>query len=76
MRRSWGVFQRRMQGLELMDAPLNFHHLRYFWLVAREGSVTRGREAARDAAHRERADPPARRDPREDLFRRDGRRSR
>lgn len=24
-----------------MDASLNFHHLRYFWLVAREGSVTR-----------------------------------
>jgi LysR family transcriptional activator of nhaA len=23
------------------DASLNFHHLRYFWLVAREGSVTR-----------------------------------
>lgn len=24
-----------------MDASLNFHHLRYFWLTAREGSVTR-----------------------------------
>lgn len=24
-----------------MDPSLNFHHLRYFWLVAREGSVTR-----------------------------------
>lgn len=24
-----------------IDASLNFHHLRYFWLVAREGSVTR-----------------------------------
>lgn len=24
-----------------MDASLNFHHLRYFWVTAREGSVTR-----------------------------------
>ncbi|HVH41846.1 MAG TPA: transcriptional activator NhaR [Labilithrix sp.] len=24
-----------------MDASLNFHHLRYFWITAREGSVTR-----------------------------------
>lgn len=24
-----------------LDASLNFHHLRYFWVVAREGSMTR-----------------------------------
>lgn len=27
--------------MEAMDASLNFHHLRYFWVTAREGSVTR-----------------------------------
>lgn len=25
----------------MIDASLNFHHLRYFWVTAREGSVTR-----------------------------------
>jgi LysR family transcriptional regulator, transcriptional activator of nhaA len=25
----------------VLDASLNFHHLRYFWVTAREGSVTR-----------------------------------
>lgn len=30
----------------LPDSDLNFHHLRYFWLVAREGGVTMAAEVA------------------------------
>lgn len=31
----------RSEAASRMDASLNFHHLRYFWITAREGSVTR-----------------------------------
>ncbi len=30
-----------MNRMSRLDASLNFHHLRYFWVAAREGSVTR-----------------------------------
>lgn len=30
-----------------LDASLNFHHLRYFWVTAREGSVTRAAQKLR-----------------------------
>lgn len=30
-----------------LDASLNFHHLRYFWVTAREGSVTRAAKKLR-----------------------------
>jgi LysR family transcriptional activator of nhaA len=56
------------------DTSLNFHHLRYFWLVAREGSVTRA------AAKLRVTQPTVSEQLRllqetlgEDLFRRDGR---
>ena len=31
----------------VVDASLNFHHLRYFWVTAREGSVTRAAKRLR-----------------------------
>jgi LysR family transcriptional activator of nhaA len=58
-----------------LDASLNFHHLRYFWVTAREGSVTRAARRLRvtqpTASEQVRALEETLGEP---LFRREGRR--
>jgi len=42
---------------------LNYHHLLYFWVVAKEGSIVRASEELRPAhPYDQRPDPSARRD--------------
>src|SRR5262245_1936141 len=40
-------FGRYIENVAISASSLNFHHLRYFWVVAREGSVSRAAQRLR-----------------------------